>query len=385
MLSVETASPILSFPTLLSALSSDEAPRSWIQLAKVGSWQSNRYGRFSITAQDLSEMKKNFDTVTPLGRELPIDYDHLSMDPKKPGDGVAAGWMKKLELRDEGETLWAEVEWTADAAEQIRTKGYKYISPSFVKNHTHKTGEKIGTCLLAAAVTNHPFLEGMKALTLYNFSTMGDLATPQEVIERELHLNTADGPQVGQRVTFLENETATPELSPEERAQTFIVIAIGGGAGDDAFLKVQTVEGAKPFGWYPITVFAPAKSKEQSPMAKTTPTTNPDQATVRARAELDAVINLRGGTAEAIRHLSAEAQRLYFSEFESGAMQTEQAEEEVPVTNRPMSLRRDGEPIHLTVSRVAHERCNGDFKAAYRLVAESDPAAMAAYANGETV
>jgi hypothetical protein len=33
------------------------------------------------------------------------------MDPKKPGDGIAAGWMKRLELREHDEELWAEVEW----------------------------------------------------------------------------------------------------------------------------------------------------------------------------------------------------------------------------------------------------------------------------------
>ncbi len=35
-----------------------------------------------------------------------------------------------------------------------------------MKDHAHKDGTKIGTTLLAAAITNHPFLEGMQALTL---------------------------------------------------------------------------------------------------------------------------------------------------------------------------------------------------------------------------
>src|SRR5690349_9510650 len=106
---------ILSHPTLLSAvpLAGDgAAPRSWIQVAKTGSFVSNRYGKFSITKSDLAQMLHNFTTVTPKApTELPIDYDHLSMDPQKPGDGVAAGWMKRLELRENGDELWAEVEW----------------------------------------------------------------------------------------------------------------------------------------------------------------------------------------------------------------------------------------------------------------------------------
>jgi hypothetical protein len=58
----------------------------------------------------------------------------------------------------------------------IENRAYRFVSPSFVKDHTHKDGRKIGTTLLAAAITNHPFLEGMSALTLYSFSAMGDLA-----------------------------------------------------------------------------------------------------------------------------------------------------------------------------------------------------------------
>ena len=123
-------------------------------------------------------MYRNYNDITPKSpTELPIDYDHLSMDPQKPGDGIAAGWMKRVELREDGDELWAEVEWTKDGAARIKNQEYRFVSPSFTKDHTHKeTGKKIGATLLAAAITNHPFLEGMKALTLYNFSAMGDVA-----------------------------------------------------------------------------------------------------------------------------------------------------------------------------------------------------------------
>jgi Mu-like prophage I protein len=176
---------ILSNPTLLPSLT-DGAKRSWIQLAKTGSFVSNRYGKFSITKKDLSEMLHNFTHVTPRPpTELPVDYDHLSMDVKKPGDGVAAGWMKQLALREEGEELWAEVEWTPEGADRISNREYRFVSPSFVKDHTHKDGKKIGTTLLAAAITNHPFLEGMRALTLYNFSAHGDLALARDYAVKE--------------------------------------------------------------------------------------------------------------------------------------------------------------------------------------------------------
>src|SRR4051794_40259838 len=107
---------ILSWPTLLSESATESghtAPRSWVQVARTGSFVSNRYGKFTIGRDDLAQMLHNFNNITPKApTELPVDVDHLSMSPQKPGDGIAAGWMKQLELRANGDELWAEVEWT---------------------------------------------------------------------------------------------------------------------------------------------------------------------------------------------------------------------------------------------------------------------------------
>ena len=149
--------------------------KSWIQIARTGNFVSQRYGKFSIALGDLTQMLTNFRTITPKSpTRLPIDYDHLSMDPQKPGDGIAAGWISDLQLRAEGNELWGLVEWTPDAARAIKNRMYQFVSPSFVKDYVWKDGRKIGTTLLAAAITNHPFLEGMAAVTLSE--GLGDLA-----------------------------------------------------------------------------------------------------------------------------------------------------------------------------------------------------------------
>jgi hypothetical protein len=261
---------ILSYPSLihLDAPSSDTAgPRSWIQLARTGSFVSKRYGKFAITKDDLSQMSVNFRDITPKSpTELPIDYDHLSMDPKKPGDGIAAGWLKKVELRENGEELWGQVEWTPDAAERIEKKEYRFVSPSFIKDHTHKNGQKIGTTLLAAAITNHPFLEGMQALTLFNFSAMGDLALgdfPPTLTTATLHLAA-----VGQHVGFKDDASVIPELSDDERSQTYQVKAVIGD-GDDQFVRLTTSDGATQIGWFRADQLAPAdaqRKQEDGPM-----------------------------------------------------------------------------------------------------------------------
>lgn len=229
-----------------------------MQVCKTGSFHSSRYGRFSITREDLSSMLRNFNEVTPLpspgeGKMLPVDYDHLSMDPKVPGNGKAAGWMRKLELRDGGETLWAQVDWTDAAADDIRNGAYKFISPSFVKDHTHKDGKKIGTCLLAAAVTNHPFLEGMKALTLYNFSAMGDLAF-DGLMQMHSAKEVISLAEVGQRVMISPGNARTQD----EIGATFEIAEVV-GEGDDAFVSVKDATGLV-HKWFRATELLPASS-----------------------------------------------------------------------------------------------------------------------------
>ncbi len=253
---------VLSLPSLVSLATTADEPRSWIQLAKTGAFHSSRYGKFSITRDDLAQMLHNFRHVTPAApTELPIDYDHLSMDPKQPGDGKAAGWLKSVELRADGEELWGDVEWTPEATDLIKNRAYRFVSPSFVKDHTHKDGRKIGTTLLAAAITNHPFLEGMQALTLYSFSAMGDLAvvaTPTATMP--VHLA-----ELGQHVSFLADATATPELTDEERQQTFVVKTIEG-----EFVRLARLDGTE-FGWFKSeTQLGPAPAPEPATHEDTT-------------------------------------------------------------------------------------------------------------------
>jgi len=284
---------ILSLPSLVSLATTKtdtaDAPRSWIQLAKTGTFHSSRYGKFSITRDDLAQMLHNFRNVTPAApTELPIDYDHLSMDPKQPGDGKAAGWLKRVELRADGEELWGEVEWTPEAADLITNRAYRFVSPSFVKDHTHKDGRKIGTTLLAAAITNHPFLEGMQALTLYSFSAMGDLA----LVETPTTAAPVHLAELGQRVTFKPDAERTPELTDEERRQTFIIKAAV-GAGDDQFVRLATVDG-REFGWFQASAqLAPAPATENTTMHDTKTTEQKAAAFAARVAELSKGCTLR--------------------------------------------------------------------------------------------
>jgi hypothetical protein len=234
-------------------LAAETPAQSWIQLARTGSFVSNRYGQFAITTDDLKMMAANF---TP--DVTPIDYDHTSMQENlKPGDGIAAGWLKAVELRDGGSTLWGRVEWTPEAEQRIEHREYRFVSPSFVKDYTTAKGEKVGTKLLAAALTNLPFLPEMAAVTLGADAVFGQfaLSVPADRMPPVHHLA-----EIGQRVTFHPDPERTPELTDEERAQMFMVKgAIG--AGDDAFVRLDTVNG-EAFGWFRSTQLAPAAAPQ---------------------------------------------------------------------------------------------------------------------------
>jgi phage I-like protein len=264
---------VLSRPSRITSLTAAEGSTpasSWMQVAKTGSFVSKRYGKFSITKHDLSTMLHNFQEVTPKApTRLPVDYDHLSMAPKALGDGVAAGWIQMLELRNNGETLWAKVEWTPDAATKIGQKEYQFTSPSFVKEHIYKDGKNIGTTLLAVAITNHPFLEGMEALTLSDglaeVAGLSDVYTAAETLQLAA---------VGQRVTVTED----PEDTPFEIAEVV-------GVGDDAFVGLTGEDGQRLPGWYRVTELSPADAEEETdPNAPDQSDTAADQSAAAALA-----------------------------------------------------------------------------------------------------
>ena len=235
----------LLWPTMLSVTETSN-PR-WIQVAKIGEFFSQRYGNFAITSDDLRQMLVNFTSVTPLApTQLPVDYDHLSMNPKNPGDGKAAGWFKtgKMELRRGDSELWAEVEFTPVALHAIEQKEYRFISPSFVKDYVWKNGKNIGTTLIAAAITNHPFLEGMASITLA--AGLGEIGVAMPIMP--------GGPvEIGQHVTMKPDVAATMQVAPDVPLAITAVV----GSGDDQFAKVATPDGQ--MWWARVTELEPAR------------------------------------------------------------------------------------------------------------------------------
>jgi len=91
---------------------------------------------------------------------LVIDYEHQTLHKETNGQPApAAAWIRDLAWREDG--LWATVELTAQARDQIRSRQYLYFSPVF----TFERGTGRVRELLMGALTNTPAIDGMAPLS----------------------------------------------------------------------------------------------------------------------------------------------------------------------------------------------------------------------------
>ncbi len=149
---------LISSPSeIVAAKAGGDGPGIWIHLLPAGRFKG-RSGRGPWIAGG----RKDLEAIVRATRkrsgstELVIDYDHQSIFgavPETGGRAPAAGWIKELEVRDDG--IWGRVEWTAKAAEAIKAGEYRYISPVF--GHNKKTGRIFA--LVNAGLTNNPDLD----------------------------------------------------------------------------------------------------------------------------------------------------------------------------------------------------------------------------------
>ena len=142
-------------PGPVTALSSElpAAAGGWQRILPAGQF-SARDGRGPFVLGDRANMEAIVAATSAYHGEtdIVVDYDHQAlavMEPKSGKTAKAAGWVKGVEVRDDG--IWANIEWTAAAAEAIRTKEYRYLSP--VVPHDAKGNVKM---ILGVSLTNVP-------------------------------------------------------------------------------------------------------------------------------------------------------------------------------------------------------------------------------------
>jgi phage I-like protein len=107
---------------------------------------------FEVNPESLADIVKAFGER---GTDLVIDYEHQSL---KGGQAPAAGWIKDLEVREDG--LWAQVEWTDKAEKYLKQREYRYFSPVLRIDQASRRPQE----LMNVALTNVPAIQGLSPL-----------------------------------------------------------------------------------------------------------------------------------------------------------------------------------------------------------------------------
>ena len=107
------------------------------------------------------------------GTDLPVDYEHQTLGgaySSPTGQAPAAGWIKALAIVTPEEAsaggaesqpgLWADVQWTPEAAERLRGRQYRYLSPVALVRRSDR--RIVG--LHSVALTNKPAIVGMRPM-----------------------------------------------------------------------------------------------------------------------------------------------------------------------------------------------------------------------------
>jgi len=155
-----------------------------VQLLRVGEFRHPHApnGKFQITKETLARLKVNFDeNVRRLGtHELAVDYSHESG--KK-----AAGWINGVELRESGNELWINVEWTEEASIAIMAKEWRMISADLDFNYTDNENLiNHGPTLLGAGLTNRPHIKSMQAILSEKKTKLQESTMPDKIEELAL-------------------------------------------------------------------------------------------------------------------------------------------------------------------------------------------------------
>ena len=135
-----------------------KAKVSGIQVFKAGKYKHPIHGNIELGEKDFDLFIKHFNAdIRKI--QCAVNLNHSKEE--------AAGWIQSLEKRNDGRELWAIVEWTEFGLSKISSKEYRYISAEFFFEYEdNETGRKYPRVFTGAALTNYPFIKGMKAVEL---------------------------------------------------------------------------------------------------------------------------------------------------------------------------------------------------------------------------
>lgn len=131
----------------------DEVP-SEIQLTPLGEYKDSQGRPFRVTQEDVAAIIKN---AAGKVNDAVVDYEHQTLAGSQ---APAAGWVK--EYIDKGKDgLWGMVDWTGRAAEYLKNREYRYLSPVLLAEKKDADGFWRPSIFHSAGLTNTPQIDGM--------------------------------------------------------------------------------------------------------------------------------------------------------------------------------------------------------------------------------
>lgn len=143
-------------PTMPKALSA-----RWNQIAIHGKFHGHGAGVFEFNNKVFNEIVANFRAT---GRPVPLDFEHateLATPDVFQFGAPSTGWITQVELRDDG--LYGLFEFLDPGHTYVEEGRYRYFSPAIkFASRDPRSGLPIGAKITSGALTNSPFLDGMK-------------------------------------------------------------------------------------------------------------------------------------------------------------------------------------------------------------------------------
>lgn len=196
---------------------------SEIKLLPLGIVHSQK-GDFLVDDESFELIRKRFKERK---LDIVIDYEHQTLNDVQ---APAGGWIKELYKGEDA--IIAKVEWTSRAAEYLRNKEYRYLSPVVM---VRKKDQK-ATTIHSAALTNTPAIDGMFAvvnsLDIDDIETEGGkemdlkelvktLGLPETASEEEIKNALAEAAKAAEKAK--EQEGKAPDESRKAAAGEEIV------------------------------------------------------------------------------------------------------------------------------------------------------------------
>lgn len=224
----------------------------WVQLLPAGPEIVGVDGRRWLL--DRAAMGAVLAAFPRRGRPLVIDWEHATeLRALKGEEAPAAAWMH--ELQERGGELWARVEWTPRAAEQVENREYRYLSPVFT--YQKSTGRILE--VVSAGLTNSPNLR-LQALNheANNHSNQED-DMPLKPIAKALGLD--EGATADQIITAANSLKAQAEKAPAVPVALCRALGLAEDASPDGV--IQAVSTMKTQA-YDLARFVPRADYDQA-------------------------------------------------------------------------------------------------------------------------